>query len=70
MGERKARLPCPWFVVIAWQVHRRIVRASRGRKGLWPRDGQVGHSATHHERPAQRRGRAGLGLGWAGMIAV
>jgi len=32
----KARVPPRWFVVTAWHVHRLIVRASRGRKGLWP----------------------------------
>jgi F420H(2)-dependent quinone reductase len=36
MAGRKARLPPRWFVVTAWHVHRRIVRASGGRKGLWP----------------------------------
>jgi F420H(2)-dependent quinone reductase len=43
MGERKARVPPRWFVVTAWHVHRWIVRASRGRKGLWrPRPGKWG----------------------------
>ena len=32
----KARLQPRWFVVTFWHVHRLIVRASRGRKGLWP----------------------------------
>lgn len=36
MAGDKARLPPRWFVVAFWHVHRRIVRASRGRKGLWP----------------------------------
>jgi hypothetical protein len=36
MAGGRARLPPRWFVVIAWHVHRRIVRASRGRKGPWP----------------------------------
>lgn len=36
MAEGKARLPPRWFVVTFWHVHRRIVRASGGRKGLWP----------------------------------
>jgi hypothetical protein len=35
--------PPRWFVVTAWHVHRRIVRASGGRKGLWtPRRGKWG----------------------------
>jgi F420H(2)-dependent quinone reductase len=36
MAGGKARLPPRWFVVTAWHVHRGIVRASGGRKGLWP----------------------------------
>jgi deazaflavin-dependent oxidoreductase (nitroreductase family) len=36
MAAGKARLPPRWFVVIAWHVHRWIVRTSRGRRGLWP----------------------------------
>ena len=36
MAGGKARLPPRWFVVTAWHVHRLIVRASGGRKGLWP----------------------------------
>jgi len=41
-GDR-ARLPPRWFVVSAWHVHRWIVRASRGRFGLWrPRPGKWG----------------------------
>jgi deazaflavin-dependent oxidoreductase (nitroreductase family) len=31
----KARVPPRWFVVTAWHVHRWIVRATGGRKGLW-----------------------------------
>jgi F420H(2)-dependent quinone reductase len=43
MAEGKARLPPRWFVVTAWHVHRLIVRASGGRKGLWtPRPGKWG----------------------------
>jgi len=36
MARGKARLPPRWFVVTAWHVHRRIVRISGRRKGLWP----------------------------------
>ena len=32
----KAHLPPRWFMQAFWHVHRRIVRASGGRKGLWP----------------------------------
>ena len=35
MAEREPRLPPRWFVVLAWHVHRLIVRASGRRKGLW-----------------------------------
>ncbi len=35
MTGGEARLPPRWFVVTFWHVHRRIVRATRGRKGLW-----------------------------------
>ena len=36
MTGRKAWLPPRWFIVAFWHVHRRIVRATHGRKGLWP----------------------------------
>ena len=43
MAGGKARLPPRWFIKTFWHVHRRIVRASRGRKGLWsPRPGKWG----------------------------
>ena len=43
MAAGKARLPPRWFVVTAWHVHRWILRASGGRKGLWrPRQGKWG----------------------------
>ncbi len=39
----KGRLPPRWFVVTFWHAHRRVVRASRGRRGLWrPRQGKWG----------------------------
>jgi len=44
-GTRKdrARLPPRWFIVSFWHVHRWVVRATRGRKGLWrPRSGKWG----------------------------
>jgi hypothetical protein len=41
MAAGKALLPPPWFIEAFWHVHRRIVRASGGRKGLWaPRPGK------------------------------
>lgn len=43
MAGGQSRLPPRWFVVTAWHVHRWIVRASRGRRGLWrPRPGKWG----------------------------
>jgi deazaflavin-dependent oxidoreductase (nitroreductase family) len=36
MARGKARLPPRWFVVTFWHVHRGFVRATRGRRGLWP----------------------------------
>ena len=36
MASVKARVPPRWFVITFWHVHRRIVRATKGRKGLWP----------------------------------
>lgn len=34
--RKKTWLPPRWFIKSFWKVHRRIVGASRGRKGLWP----------------------------------
>ena len=43
MAGGKARLPPRWFIKTFWRVHRRIVRASGGRRGLWrPREGKWG----------------------------
>ena len=43
MAESKGFLPPRWFVVIFWHLHRRWVRMSRGRRGLWlPRTGKWG----------------------------
>ena len=43
MAARKKRLPPRWFVKAFWRAHRRVVRASGGRKGLWaPRPGKWG----------------------------
>jgi deazaflavin-dependent oxidoreductase (nitroreductase family) len=39
----KGRLPPRWFIVTFWHAHRRFVRATEGRKGLWrPRPGKWG----------------------------
>jgi deazaflavin-dependent oxidoreductase (nitroreductase family) len=43
MEGGKRRLPPRWFIKTFWHVHRRVVRASGGRKGLWtPRPGKWG----------------------------
>jgi F420H(2)-dependent quinone reductase len=43
VAGNSARLPPRWFVVSFWYVHRFIVRATRGRMGLWrPRPGRWG----------------------------
>ena len=43
MAGDKARLPPRWFIVAFWHVHRRLVQATRGRRGLWrPRPGKWG----------------------------
>jgi len=43
MVRRKALLPPRWFIETFWRVHRRIVRTSGGRRGLWaPRPGKWG----------------------------
>ena len=36
MASRRRRLPPRWVIVSFWHVHRRVVAASKGRKGLWP----------------------------------
>jgi F420H(2)-dependent quinone reductase len=43
MAGGKARLPPRWFIVTFWYGHRLFVRATGGRKGLWPpRPGKYG----------------------------
>lgn len=32
----RAWLPPRWFVLLFWHAHRRLVRATDGRRGLWP----------------------------------
>ena len=54
----KGRLPPRWFIVTFWRVHRRVVRASNGRKGLWaPRSGKWGalQLTTRGRRSGQPR---------------
>lgn len=43
MAQGKARLPPRWFITTFWRAHRRVVRATDGRRGLWaPRPGKWG----------------------------
>jgi len=43
MAGRKGFLPPRWVIKAAWYAHRQMVRASRGRRGLWrPRAGKWG----------------------------
>jgi deazaflavin-dependent oxidoreductase (nitroreductase family) len=43
MAGGKARLPPRWFITSFWRAHRRVVRATDGRRGLWaPRPGKWG----------------------------
>ena len=43
MNEGKARLPPRWFIVAFWHGHRALLRATRGRCGLWrPKPGGWG----------------------------
>ena len=54
-GGRAAWVPPHWFEVLFWRVHRRVVRMSRGRKGLWdPRPGKWG--ALRLTVPGRRSG--------------
>jgi deazaflavin-dependent oxidoreductase (nitroreductase family) len=59
MAGSKARLPPRWFIVTFWHAHRRFVRASGGRKGLWrPRPGKWGalRLTTTGRRSGEPRG--------------
>ncbi|MBG6059865.1 deazaflavin-dependent oxidoreductase (nitroreductase family) [Cryobacterium sp. MP_M5] len=41
--NRTPRLQPRWFIVLFWKVHRAVVRATGGRRGLWlPRDQRWG----------------------------
>ena len=43
MARDTPRLPPRWFIKAFWHAHRRVVRASGGRRGLWaPRPGKWG----------------------------
>ena len=57
MAEGKAWLPPRWFIKTFWRAHRRIVRASGGRRGLWPpRPGKWG--ALRLTTTGRRSGRS------------
>lgn len=43
MAKGKGRLPPRWFIVVFWHMHRWIVRATKGKRALWPpREGKWG----------------------------
>ena len=50
MAESKARLPPRWLFRSFWNVHRRVVRRSGGRRGLWPPLEVLGRAAVGEER--------------------
>ena len=54
--NRRASLPPRWFVVLFWHAHRRLVRATGGRNGLWrPKPG--GWGALRLTTTGRRSGR-------------
>jgi deazaflavin-dependent oxidoreductase (nitroreductase family) len=53
----KARLPPRWFIRLAWIVHRRLYRWSRGRLGLW-RPKPRGWGVMRLTTTGRRTGRA------------
>ena len=43
MAKGKGRLPPRWFIVAFWHGHRWVVRATKGKRALWPpRQGKWG----------------------------
>jgi len=43
MAKGKRRLPPRWFIVAFWHGHRWVVRATKGKRALWPpRQGKWG----------------------------
>jgi F420H(2)-dependent quinone reductase len=59
----KARLPPRWFITTFWHVHRWILRASQGRRGLWPpRPGKWG--ALRLTTTGRRSGLAAVIIGY------
>jgi deazaflavin-dependent oxidoreductase (nitroreductase family) len=57
-SERRGRVPPRWFVVTFWHVHRWVIRATRGKRGLWrPRPGKWGalRLTTSGRRSGQAR---------------
>ena len=56
MAGGKARLPPRWFIVTFWHGHRLFVRATGGRKGLWPP--RPGSMAPAPHREGRRSGES------------
>jgi deazaflavin-dependent oxidoreductase (nitroreductase family) len=58
MAAGKKRLPPRWVMKAFWRAHRRVVKTSGGRKGLWlPRPGKWGalRLTTTGRRSGERR---------------
>jgi F420H(2)-dependent quinone reductase len=56
-GARRPWLPPRWFVVLFWHGHRALLRATRGRLGLWrPKPG--GWGALRLTTTGRRTGRS------------
>ena len=54
-GTKAPWLPPRWFIRLAWSVHRGLYRVTGSRVGLWrPREQQLGHAATDHDRSPHR----------------
>lgn len=59
--SQSARLPPRWFVVAFWHAHRALVKATRGRLGLWrPKPG--GWGALRLTSVGRRTGRSRTAL--------
>jgi deazaflavin-dependent oxidoreductase (nitroreductase family) len=54
--SRRAWLPPRWFIVLFWHGHRVLVRATRGRLGLW-RPKPDGYGALRLTTTGRRTGR-------------
>ena len=56
MTKKGAWLPPRWFIEAFWRVHRRVVRASGGRRGLHGTEHAHGGAGRQWQRPEQADG--------------